>query len=108
MKEDVELKEKYQKIAKEKVNKLNRRYNSDSEYKEKMDKISSENIRKFNEQKKLAMKSRGSLISPDGIVYNDICCVSDFGKEHNLDISGLLKLFKGKLKSVKGWKLLKN
>ena len=51
-------------------------------------------------------KSKGykqPLISPDGTVYDKIKSLNKFAKEHNLDPSSLYKLYKGELKSVKGF-----
>lgn len=44
------------------------------------------------------------IISPKGISYN-ISNVNSFAKEHNIDVSNLHKVLKGKASTVKGWKL---
>lgn len=105
MKEDTELKAKYQEIATEKAKKLNQRYKDDPEYKNKMDALSKANISKYNEQNLANMAPKGSLVDPNGTVYKDIKNPNAFAKEHGLDSRSLYRLFSGELQTVKGWKL---
>lgn len=44
------------------------------------------------------------LVSPDGIVYEQVVGLADFAKAHNLSPSGLKFLLSGERKSHKGWK----
>lgn len=46
-----------------------------------------------------------AIKSPEGIEYSNIANACAFSREHNLDSSTLIKLFKGKVKSTKGWTL---
>lgn len=107
MKEDSALKEKYALIGKEKAGRINEKYQVDPEFKKKMDAHSSHNIREYNRQKMENAQVKPPIISPDGAVYNQIKNLALFAKEHGLDPSALCKLYLGKLKSVRGWKLLK-
>lgn len=47
------------------------------------------------------------LLSPDGKIYK-VTNMLQFSKEHGLDSSTLSKLFRGKAKSTKGWKVALN
>lgn len=105
MEEDVALKEKYQMIATEKAKRIYERYLEDPDFKKKMDEASVRNIQEYNKRKMEEMEVRPPLISPDGLVYDQIKNLNEFAKEHGLDSSGLCKVYKGKLKSVHGWKL---
>jgi group I intron endonuclease len=105
MKEDAALKEKYQMIASEKVKRIKERYIEDPDFKKKMDDVSIRNIQEYNKRKIEEMEVKAPLISPDGVVYDQIKNLNEFAKEHGLDSSSLYKIYKGKLKSVHGWKL---
>jgi group I intron endonuclease len=52
-------------------------------------------------------KSYPALLSPDGLIYNNIENVSAFAKEHNLDPSSITKVLNKRPRylSHKGWKL---
>lgn len=52
-------------------------------------------------------KAYPALVSPDGVVYENISNVTAFAKEHGLDPSSLTKILnqRPKYKSHKGWKL---
>lgn len=58
----------------------------------------------YYETKIDSMKNH-SIISPEGVTYTDISNITKFAKEHGLDPSHLCKMFKGKAKTCKGWKL---
>lgn len=45
------------------------------------------------------------IVSPDGLEYIPET-LKPFAREHNLDSGALLRLFKGKVKTHKGWKLV--
>jgi group I intron endonuclease len=47
------------------------------------------------------------LLAPDGTTYNRIECLTEFAKEHGLNMKCLWKLLKGKTPSTRGWRLLK-
>jgi group I intron endonuclease len=51
-------------------------------------------------------KVYGSLISPDGKIYENITHVPTFAKEHGLIKTNLYCLLTGKAKSCQGWKLV--
>jgi len=105
MKEDAALKEKYQEDGKLKAASIYKRYLEDPDFKKKMDDISIRNIKEYNRRKMEETEAKAPLISPDGIIYDQIKNLKEFAKEHGLDSSGLYKVYKGKLKSVHGWKL---
>ena len=105
MKEDAALKEKYQTIASEKAKRINKKYVEDPDFKKKMDDASIRNIQEYNKRKMEEIEVKAPLISPDGVVYDQIKNLNEFAKEHGLDSSSLYKVYKGKLKSVRGWKL---
>lgn len=105
MEEDVALKEKYQMDGKKKVAYINKRYLEDPDFKKKMDDASIRNIQEYNKRKMEEMEVKAPLISPDGVVYDQIKNLNEFAKEHGLHSSSLYRLYKGKLKSVRGWKL---
>ncbi len=68
-----------------------------------MDSLSRKNIIEYNKNRQLTKKP--DLIGPDGTVYADIFNLTKFAKEHNIDPSTLYKVVKGKLKSIKGYRL---
>lgn len=105
MKEDAALKDRYRTDGKTKVASINKKYVEDPDFKKKMDETSIRNLQEYNKRKMEEMEVRPPLISPDGVVYDQIKNLNEFAKEHGLDSSGLCKVYKGKLKSVHGWKL---
>lgn len=105
MEEDVALKKKFQTDGKIKADIINKRYLEDPDFKKKMDEASVRNIQEYNKRKMEEMEVKAPLISPDGVVYDQIKNLNEFAKEHGLHSSSLYKLYNGKLKSVRGWKL---
>lgn len=51
-------------------------------------------------------KTYKGLISPDGIVYKDIRYLQVFCKEHDLGLSSIVAVLRGRRKHHKGWKAL--
>lgn len=91
-----EAKEKFSETMKE-------RYKTDPEFKQKMKEITSKNISIRNSTQ--PVKIYGSLISPEGIVYENISHVPTFAKQHNLYKQSVYSLLLNKeTKSCKGWR----
>jgi hypothetical protein len=70
--------------------------------------------RKANAQEESYSKIRGKLkdsfiypdiISPDGVVFSSITNAKVFAEEHGLSTEGICRLFSGKIKSHRNWKL---
>lgn len=61
-----------------------------------------EDITKVNYHAKIY----GSLISPDGKIYENVTHIPTFAKEHGLTKTNLYSLLIGKAKSCQGWKLV--
>ncbi len=51
-------------------------------------------------------KIYGSLVSPDGKIYENVTHIPTFAKEHGLTKTNLYSLLIGKAKSCQGWKLV--
>lgn len=105
IKEDLEFRQAFIEDGQKKVALMNERYKTDPEYKKMMDEKSIENIEKYNEEKLKNMPYKTPLISSDGVIYSEIKSLGIFAKEHNLSESSLYKLYKGKVKQTKGWRL---
>lgn len=52
-------------------------------------------------------KKYPKVVDPKGNIF-DIVCTTDFCNQHNLDCQALYRLFKGKVKTHKKWKLYAN
>ncbi|TXH11458.1 MAG: hypothetical protein E6R04_02410 [Spirochaetes bacterium] len=50
-------------------------------------------------------KTYGSVVAPDGTIYENVSHIPTFAKEHGLWKQGLYALFHGKVKTHKGWTL---
>lgn len=82
------------------------RLEAEPEFRVKMQAHGKKNIAKRNAEQ--PVKTYGSIISPDGIVYPNISHVPTFAKEHGLQKQNLYLLLHGKIKSHKDWKLISN
>ena len=47
------------------------------------------------------------LLSPDGILYTHIECLSEFAREHGLEQTNLLSVIRGRRRSCRGWTIEK-
>jgi group I intron endonuclease len=56
--------------------------------------------------KQFYIKSRGSLVSPEGIIYKDIKNISSFSKEHQLNFRHVAEVLNNQRKQHRGWTLL--
>lgn len=107
LQEDLELKEKFREDGRNKVASIQKKYIEDPEFKKTMDEHSIKNIQEYNAVKIEQIPAKPAIISPDGTIYRDIKSASAFAREHGLNTSTIYKLYNGKAKSVKGWKLFK-
>jgi group I intron endonuclease len=105
LKEKPEMREAISRAGREKVARNNERYATDPAYRAYMDELSIKNIQEYNTKKIEKMPEKKPLVSPDGQIHNGIKSLSAFAKEHGLDASTLYKLYNGKIKQYKGWRL---
>jgi len=54
------------------------------------------------------VKTYSSVIAPDGVVYEHISHIPTFAKKHGLQKQNLYSLLLGKIKSHKGWRIVKS
>lgn len=76
---------------------------SEPEFLAKMQAHGRKNVAKRNASQ--PVKTYGSVVAPDGTVYENVSHVPTFAKKHGLWKQGLYALFHGKVKTHKGWKL---
>lgn len=105
MKEDVGFREKLVKMGKIQVSKINEKYKEDPGFKKKMDEFSIKNIQEYNKKKIQGLKVKPALVSPEGVVFNNITNACEFATTHKIDTSSIYKIFSRKLTSYRGWRL---
>lgn len=81
-----------------------KRISEDRDLRRRMQEIGRKNIAKRNATQ--PVKTYGSLVAPDGTIYEGVSHVPTFAREHGLTKTALYQLLLGRTKSHKGWILL--